>query len=281
LHRNLPARVTGSWDPADLRRLERILRYANYASSADVATLLPPDASAAAAAAVREYCSFAHCGILLFPDTLDLALRYFTECGFDPLPPVPSVLVRRRLSERYDLTTEACEVVITRLRTFPGRRAHYPLEVFLFPRTARALEPRIVHSERSSGFENHIAFQVSQPDDQLLERLMALLQDDAGMVWEGGGHNPYEGTNGTTVLYFVRNRSATPRLIERWELHCRGDFSSVVDRHPVDAAAVARTYAAWADATAPVRRRRIVSWLAGLHSTRPSFGTYRPRRRKT
>lgn len=236
------------WEVRDVRRLTQISRHAVSAMSADVASLFSAETSAAAA--VRQCATFAHCGILLFPQTVDSAVQHFAELGLDPLPPVPSVLVRRRLCERYGLTAQACEIYITKLRATPEPGAHHLIEVFLFPRTAAALEPHIIHQEQTLEFENHIALQINQPDERLLERLMVLLQNNAGLIWEGGGHNPYEGAGGTTVLYFVRDQSvitAHRPVFERYELRCQGDFSSVVNRHPVDVAAVTETYTAWAN----------------------------------
>ena len=68
---------------------------------------------------------------------------------------------------------------------------------------------------------------------------MVLLQRDVGLVWEGGGHNPYEGSRGSTVFYFVGER------FERWELHCDGDFSPLIDRYPVASARVTEVYDRW------------------------------------
>lgn len=245
---SLGASPWSPWEVSDVRRLTQISRHAVSAASADVGSLLPAEASVAAAAAVRQCSTFAHCGILLFPHSVDSAVRHFAELDLDPLPPVPSVLVRRRLCERYGLTAQTCEIYITKLRAAPQPDGHHLLEIFLFPRTAGALEPHIIHNERTFEFENHIALQIDQPDEQLLEQLMVLLQGNASLIWEGGGHNPYEGSSGTTVLYFVRDQSvitAQRPMFERYELRCQGDFSSVVNRHPVDVAAVTQNYSAW------------------------------------
>jgi hypothetical protein len=54
------------------------------------------------------------------------------------------------------------------------------------------------------------------------------------------------------VLYFVgetrpRGITAAPPF-RRYELYCSGDRSSLLARHAVDRAAVARTYSRWAAA---------------------------------
>lgn len=80
---------------------------------------------------------------------------------------------------------------------------------------------------------------------------MTLLRDDAGLVFEGGGHNRHEGWGGSTVLYFVGatggSRRPGERRVRRVELCCAGDFSAILDRHSVDRRAVADAYARWAD----------------------------------
>jgi hypothetical protein len=227
--RTLPA---VPFEAADLRRLTATMARAVSWASADAASRSPVDGSHLA-------CDFTHCAVLLFPNDLVSAMDYFAARGLDPLPPSPSVLVRRRISERYGLAIERCPVWITGLRP-PGLRARTHLvEVFLFPRTAEAWSPELADNERSLGYENHVAFDIREPNERLLERLIRLLPVGTGLVWEGGGHNPHDGRRGCTVLYFVGRRS------QRWELRCEGDFSSVVDGHPVDAARVARAYATW------------------------------------
>lgn len=232
-----PARPSSPFDEADLQRIQVAIGAAEHLASADAASVLVRGESVAAAA-IRRSCTFAHSAILLFPDALDSAMRYFADQGLDPQPSVPSVLVRRRLCERYGLDHDACDVSVTRLRPSPAAPSHM-LEVFLFPRTAEALRPAIIDNERAFQFENHLALDIAEPDERRLEALLVLLQSDVGLVWEGGGHNRFEGSRGSTVFYFVGER------FERWELHCEGDFSLLIDRHQVDSVRVAAVYASW------------------------------------
>ena len=115
-------------------------------------------------------------------------------------------------------------------------------------RSSRPLEQGIIDAERAFGFEDHIALEIHEPHERTLERLMTILEQDVGLIFEGGGHNPHEGPGGSTVLYFVRDTAGLTRgpRFERFELYCRGDFSTVVDRHPVHQDAVDRLYADWA-----------------------------------
>ena len=234
-----PAATTAPFEPNDVRRIDATIARATSFASADPAALLPQGASSQTLAAVRETCRFAHSGVLLFPTELGAALHYFSERDLDPLPVTPSVLVRRRLCERYGLAAEDCRVSITGLRPLDAGFRHHIVEVFLLPKTADAWSSAVADDERVFGFENHLAFDIARPDERLLEQLMTLLQAGTGLVWEGGGHNPHDGPRGSTVFYFVGGRSL------RWELRCEGDVSAIVARHQVDATKVARAYAEW------------------------------------
>jgi hypothetical protein len=228
-------------DSYDEHRLHRAIRQAE--APGDLTALLPA-AGAHGHAILRRSCRFAHRAVLLFPTALEHATADFAARGLEPLASVPSVLVRRRLCARYGLDSEACDVFVTRLRT-PSSVTGHNLEVFLFPMTASALEPRIVGAERAFGFEDHVALEVVRPDVATIERLLSILQHDAALVFEGGGHNPHEGSNGSTVLYFVGRTATGPakrRRLERFELYCQGDFSTVLDRQPIDHSAVERAY---------------------------------------
>lgn len=219
------------------------------AASAEVADLLP-SLGPFGRSALQRNCTYAHRALLVFPTTLELALGDFAARRLEAMDPVPSVLVRGRLCARYGLDHEGCDVSVTRLRT-SGSAGRYNLEVFLFPQTAPALRSEILEGERAFAYEDHVAFEVTRPDESGLERLMTLLQDDGGLIFEGGGHNPHEGSMGSTILYFVsatvRSRPLRGPRFERFELYCTGDFSAVVDRHPVDQPAVADAYLRWAN----------------------------------
>lgn len=221
---------TSAFDVVDLRRLQCAVFDAYRAASADAATLLPACASGDLVSTLRARSAFVHRALLLFPESLEGGLRALTERGLEPAAPIPSVLVPRRLAERHGVAREACDISITRV-------AGGLVEIFLLPTTAHALAPSMIDAERRTGFENHVAFEVDRPDEPLLERLFALCARD-GLAWEGGGHNPHEDS---TVLYFVTPRSAHAPLT-RIELYCAGDFSALIARHPVDAAAVAAAY---------------------------------------
>ncbi|HEV7805620.1 MAG TPA: hypothetical protein VGO80_07380 [Solirubrobacteraceae bacterium] len=237
-----------AFDACDARRLALALQRADRAARADVCDLLPA-VGPFAEATLRRSCTYAHDALLLFPTTVAAALEHFSVRGLDPVEPVASVLVRRRLRARYGLAHDACDVSLTHLRT-PSPAAGRHLDVFLFPITAPAVCAEIVDREREQRFEDHVALEVERPDEPTLERLMTLLQDDAGLVFEGGGHNPHEGWRGSTVMYFLGetgSRRAGDWRQRRVELCCAGDLSAMLDRHSVDDRAVADAYERWDD----------------------------------
>jgi hypothetical protein len=241
----VPDPGTDVFDVVDLRRLSQTVEHAEH----DPELLLPAGIrNGPPTRLVAGNCDFAHCAVLLFPSELDAAITCLTAGGLAPHPPVPSVVVKRRLMARYQLAGANCDVWVTRLHPGAGERPGPTVEVFLFPRTSTALDELIVAQERRFGFENHVAFQVRCPTVPLLHTLFEELCGGGGLLWEGGGHNPHEGGSGSTVLYFVRDPApgAVRSGFERWELHCPGDFREFLADRPVDSQAVARAYRRWA-----------------------------------
>ncbi len=231
---------------AGLRQLDDVVRSARLASAAVASSLLAPVPAGDAAALTEQHCVFDHCGLLLFPRTLDEGLRGLQQLGLAPSPVVPSTVVRRRLAERHGLDPADCDVRITRLRLgLPNGRRHAAVEVFLFPRDSRAYAPQVEEAEVVNGFEQHTAFVVARPSTGLLTRLVASWRIEAGLLTEGGGHNPHEGgPDGSTVMYFVREHDH-PGLRRRFELHCPGDLTAFIAGLPEQTAAVRHAYAAW------------------------------------
>ncbi|MEV0445723.1 hypothetical protein AB0I84_18955 [Streptomyces spectabilis] len=241
--------ITGAFTEADRHRLEEVIRDARFASTVPASELVAPLAPRGTAAVLTEReCVFDHCAVLLFPRTLAAGLRYLEARGLAPSPTVPSTVVRARLSERHGLDPASCEVHITRLRLqLPDGRRHAAVEVFLFPRDSGAFDERIAATEAGCGFENHTAFVLARPSSPLLCRLVTTWHTDAGLLWEGGGHNPHEGgPHGSTVTYFVRNHHFPGR--RRFELHSSGDLRAATIGLPRPAEAVRRVYAAWLSA---------------------------------
>ncbi|WP_299541147.1 hypothetical protein [uncultured Streptomyces sp.] len=235
-----------AFSAVDLERLQDAIRDARSAWTAPAASLLAPvETDGNAAALTERNCVFDHCAVLLFPSTLASGLRHLEERGLAPIPTVPSTVVRRRLSERYGLDPAQCRVHITRIRPeLPDGARHASVEVFLFPRDSTAFDRRIEETEAEQGFEQHTAFVFGRPTAPVLESLVAAWRADAGLLWEGGGHNPHEGPRGSTVMYFVRDHTRPARR-RRFELHCAGDLRDFTSRIPRETEAVRHAYTAW------------------------------------
>ncbi|MFJ5927341.1 hypothetical protein ACIQF6_32600 [Kitasatospora sp. NPDC092948] len=237
----------GVFSASGLRQLDEVVRSARLSAGAAASTLLSLVRTGGDAARLTaQHCTFDHCGLLLFPSTLDAGLRRLEELGLSPLPVVPSTVVRRRLAERHGLDPADCKVHITRLRlALPTGRRHAAVEIFLLPRDGRAYSPQLERAEVAAGFEQHTAFVVARPSTALLTKLVASWRTEAGLIPEGGGHNPHEGgPAGSTVMYFVREHEH-PGARRRFELHCPGDLTSFIARLPRESAAIRRAYAAW------------------------------------
>lgn len=236
----------GAFSGADLRRLADAVGDARSAWTASASSLLEQvEPGGDALSLTEQHCVFDHCAVLLFPRTLDSGLRHLEQQGLAPLPTVPSTVVRGRLSERHGLDPAKCRVHITRLRPeLPDGRHHASVEVFLFPRDGAAFDRRIEESEAAHGFEQHTAFVCDRPSAPVLESLVTAWRTEAGLLWEGGGYNPHEGPQGSTVMYFVRDHTRPARR-RRFELHCAGDLRKFTSRIPRDTEAVRHAYAAW------------------------------------
>ncbi|MEV4636518.1 hypothetical protein AB0J80_04115 [Actinoplanes sp. NPDC049548] len=227
--------------------MDDTIHSARVASAAPTSALLAPAGPGGRAVPLTERSAvFDHCAVLLFPRTLAAGLAELRRCGFAPLPLTPSTVVRGRLSARHGFDPAESDIHITRLPVRLADGRHHPaVEVFLFPRDSPAFRHDIEDAEVAHDFEAHTAFVMSRPDPAALSELIAAWRGEAGLLWEGGGHNPHEGgPSGATVLYFVRGHAA-PAQRRRFELHCAGDLRPFIDRLPYEAEAVDRAYRTW------------------------------------
>ncbi|MEU7552857.1 hypothetical protein AB0B01_10915 [Streptomyces sp. NPDC044571] len=192
----------------------------------------------------------------MFPETVESALEYFEENGWTASATIPSVLVKRRLAERYGLPDDV-DIRVTRLRVTAGPAPE--VEVFLFPRSSPGYEEDVGTQERVHGFENHVGLFMDRPEAGALARLADRLETSGRMVYEGSAHNPHENT---TMLYFAPSApmARTRRRFPRWELQCAGDLTALAARRPVRTQALSRAYAVLkanhADAAVPASADR-------------------------
>ncbi|MCK8681635.1 hypothetical protein [Streptomyces lichenis] len=226
------------FDACDLQRLRHAVNYAHHASITSLDVLLPPWIPGDLKRAIRSECAVSHCGTLLFPPTEEAALAHFRRNGWKVSAPIPSVLVKRRLTERYGLPGDTT-VLVTRVRPATGPE----VEVFLFPKSCPRYTEDIAEEERIHGFENHVGLFMGRARGDSLRYLADRLEVDGELVYEGSAHNPHENT---TMVYFAPGArvAAARRRFPRWEVQCPGDLTAVVKDRPVRAVALAEAYEA-------------------------------------
>ncbi|MET8004196.1 hypothetical protein [Nonomuraea glycinis] len=155
-------------------------------------------------------CVVDHVGLLLFSPTLSEGLTALRDHWYAPTPPVPSVVVKRRISERYGLDPRTIDIWITHL---PVERAR-TVEVFLM---CGNTSDAVMEAERAEENEAHWAARVT--DHAAFAELLETLLRDGRFHYDGSGFNPYErrSSGGTTLCYLRRGENM------RLELLCPGD----------------------------------------------------------
>ncbi|MEU9984556.1 hypothetical protein [Streptomyces sp. NPDC050856] len=228
------------FDACDLQRLRHAVDYAHHASRVPLGSLLPPWIPGDLKRAIISDFAVSHCATLLFPQSQEGALEYFRRKGWQASEPIPSVLVKRRLIERYGLPEEV-RISVTRVRPAPACSSE--VEIFLFAKDCPEYRREIGAEERTHGFENHVGLFTDRPDGTALGLLVDRLETLGHMVFEGSAHNPHENT---TMFYFAPGAAVAGarRRFPRWELQCSGDLTAIARTRPVDARALDESYTA-------------------------------------
>jgi hypothetical protein len=184
-----------------------------------------PDIDDNALAAILAECTFAHGAILVFPDDVADVTVMLRHNGFGITGLAPSVVVRKRLAQRYAISENDIDVSIVHASIELGLGTTRAVEIFCLPRE-QATHVMITR-ERAENNESHTAFEVRFPDTARLTRLRSIFVDQFSMRTDGGGYNPFDDpeAGGRSVLYFD---SAHGR---RLELTCAGNFPEVIDMH--------------------------------------------------
>ncbi|MCS0634927.1 hypothetical protein NX801_04475 [Streptomyces sp. LP05-1] len=225
------------FDACDLQRLRHAVNYAHHASETSLETLLPPWIPRELKRRIKAECVVSHCATLLFPPSEEAAAELFRACGWNATDPIPSVLVKQRLTERHRLPEDA-RVLVTRLRPVAGPE----VEVFLFPKDDPHYREDIGKAERAHNLENHVGLFMARAREETLRLLTDRLETVGRLVYEGCAHNPHENT---TMVYFApeARMAGTRRRFPRWEVQCPGDLTHALGDRPVRTAALADTYA--------------------------------------
>ncbi|GAA2239697.1 MULTISPECIES: methyltransferase [Kitasatospora] len=193
-------------DPADRTLVEESLAFVSGADTDGVLAGLAPGLTERQRASVAAHCAMAHAAVLVFPASLDRLIAGFRSAGFSVGEPVPSVVVRDRLSLRYGVPADALNVRIVHIhRPSTGHGPGF-VELFALEAPGGSEFTGIAARERTERNESHLALDVGAPDDVVLAGLSSLLTEHGGLTADGGGYNAVEDC---TVLYF-RSPEATP-----------------------------------------------------------------------
>ncbi len=214
------------YESPDLQNLSQLIDDVKRSSVEQVLEeLVGPGIDNDAVVAVAAECSFDHGAALVFPDNVTDVAGFLQECGFEVADPVPSVVVRERISQRYDLAGDDLDVSILHASIRLESGARRGVEVFCLPRGQAT--PAMIARERGEKNESHFALEVERSDSAKLGALRSIFLDQLSMRPDGGGYNPHDGarTGGRSVLYFSFPGCG------RLELTCAGNFPEVVAAH--------------------------------------------------
>ncbi len=184
---------------------------------------------------VQRVLVFDHAAILVFPDGDDDVAELLRQAGFEVSAPVPSVVVRQRLADRYSVPDDILDVSIIRGSVQHASGGIRGVEVFALPRAgAEKASTQLIEQERERNTEGHLAFKVGAPETGNYELMRRLFHDHLSMWPDGGGYNPHDdaANGGRSVLYF----SAPPVLGQpyrphRLEITCSGHHPEVIAAH--------------------------------------------------
>ncbi|ATL33042.1 methyltransferase [Streptomyces formicae] len=226
--------------PADLALIDEAVEHVRTARTGDVVRRLMPGLAAAERAALVRHCALTHAAVLVSAPSVETLCATLRDRGLDAGKAVPSVIVRRRLAERYGRTPEGLRVDIVRVpvpgpvsvpAVAPAERA---VEIFVLEAPPGAGLDAVAVRERAARHESHLALEVTEPDDVIMAGLRTTLVERGAMVPDGGGYNAREDA---TALYFRTGTGAsTASGAERLELHARGDHRQALTAHLAAAA---------------------------------------------
>lgn len=226
---------------ADAATIDELIEFIRRNSIRTLLDGLLPGLSAEAREDVLEHCHFSHAAALVFPRTLEAVLHTFEARGLVVNATAPSVIVRRRLAERYGRSQEGLDVTILRAPVTAADEEPCEIELFVLCVPEGSTLEAIAERERAARHEVHVALDVRTPGVVTLSGLCSLLPQQR-MLPDGGDYNPYDDA---TTFYFrdavIRERADVAQPYHRLELRARGQHAAPLASHrssPVRAASV-------------------------------------------
>ncbi|MCS7477907.1 methyltransferase [Umezawaea endophytica] len=208
---------------ADLVRVVAAIDLLGANDTASVLATALPSLDEEHRTALAGHVTIDHVALLIFPETLDGLVEELAAQGIRVGGMTPSVVVRDRLSVRYDVPPHELEVGI--LRSTVTDRVGRPCELEIFAVVTPPRWAHIAEDERRHSREAHFALAVRRADAVLLRGLRATIA--AAMRPDGGGYN---GAEDRTVLYFRDAHGADPAF-RRLELFCTGRLTRLLATH--------------------------------------------------
>lgn len=208
---------------ADAVRVRGAVEYISTNDTGSVVAAALPTLSPSERASLAAHCRLSHAALLVFPASIEELRAGVAALGLRIDRVNPSVVVRARLCERYQLDDLDVVIAHATVRDRNGR----PCSVEIFALITPPELGWIAVDERAENHESHLALEVVEPDPVVLDGLSHLLTRRGGMSTDGGGFNVHEDV---TVLYF-RGLSAAAPTVRRLELISRGHFPEALAEH--------------------------------------------------
>jgi hypothetical protein len=229
--------VRESWiaglDLEDQELIEEAISLVRDTDTDTVLTDLPLQLTTEQRASIAAHSAFSHAAVLVSPASIGELVAGLRARGLLADEPVPSVVVRDRLSVRHGLPVSALNVAIVHVHIpVPGSSARL-VELFALEVPPGSGLAGVAVRERRERNESHLALEVDSPDEVVVAGLCALLAGQGGMAADGGGYNHVEDR---TVLYFrPAAGSSGDSGHMRLELRVRGHCAAALAAHRRDA----------------------------------------------
>lgn len=217
---------------ADQELIEEAFSLARDTDTDSVLAGLPLPLTERQRAWIAAHCTFSHAAVLVSAASAAELVAGLRAQGLVVDGPVPSVVVRNRLSLRHGVPLESLNVATVHIHIPMSDDCTRMVELFVLEIPPWSEHSPMATRERVERNESHLALEVDAPDEVVVAGLRGLLADEGGMAADGGGYNAIEDC---TVLYFRsadgpgRCPGASPR--PRLELRVAGNCGAALTAH--------------------------------------------------